>query len=65
MKPVNYPLKPAAEEKKGHYHAPIKSHAKMKSLANHALEAPYHPHGWRATGCFTQHLTTSEGLGRK
>ena len=40
MKPVNYPLKPAAEEKKGHYRAPIESHVEMKSLANRALEAP-------------------------
>ena len=40
MKPVNYPPKPTAEEKKGHYHAPIESHVEMKSLANRALEAP-------------------------
>ena len=40
MKPVNYPPKPAAEEKKGHYCAPIESHVEMKSLANRTLEAP-------------------------
>ena len=40
MKPVSYPPKPAAEEKKGHYRAPIESHVEMKSLANRALEAP-------------------------